>query len=265
MSIYWKSCLGLLVLLVWSQAVLQAQFLTSPEHKGAYGLQLGANQGYFKDLNFSPLNYRSPGAHFAFFVQKQNAQTYWRLALKADYVTLKSKAASYFNTFYLIPQLQFSWLQRVRLPHERLSLYVGPQLAGQIDYIDWQGQNAYSYMFTYSLNAQAIVDYTLNERQHISSSLSVPLLTLLVRPPYNGIDKEVYDNYLNHPLTWLTKGEFTSLNGFFSVDWNTTFQHSLSDRFDVNLSYALRYRSTSGPSKFVHLQNQLSLGIARKF
>ena len=162
---------------------LHAQHLNAPMQKGEYGIQLGMNQGYFKDLNFSPLNYTSPGYHFAFYLQKQNEKSYWRIALEADYTNLQSKVADYLETLYLMPQLQFSWLKKLNLGGDRLSLFVGPQLEGQINYMDWNGQDSFSYMFAYSLNAQAIADYQLSERQHISSALSVPLLTLLVRPP----------------------------------------------------------------------------------
>ncbi|MFK7970332.1 MAG: hypothetical protein AB8F95_08195 [Bacteroidia bacterium] len=254
-----------LMLLLLQQQNLHAQHLNNPEHKGAYGLSLGINQGYLKDLNFSPLNYTTPGYHVGFFLQKQNDQTYWRTALRLDANKLITRSSDRIEPLYLIPQLEFSWLKKTGIGEAKLNLWLGGELSSQIHYIDWNGQRSFSYMFAHSLSLQAIGDYRLNDRQHISSAITVPLLSLLVRPPYSGYDKEVEDNYENHIFRWLTKGDFTSLNGFFNPKWATTFMHSLSDKYDVSLGYTMRYLSTSGDAKFVSLHNQFTFGISKKF
>ncbi|MGC3945701.1 MAG: hypothetical protein QM762_14465 [Chryseolinea sp.] len=94
--------------------------------------------------------------------------------------------------------------------------------------------------------------------------MSIPLLTNLVRPPYNGFDQYIVEHE-NEVAHLSVRGKTATFNKYIAFDWKTRYQYNLSERVGLVFNFLLRYQFVAGDNNVKHLQNQLTTGIAVKW
>jgi len=246
---------------------LNAQEVNS-DRRSQLGLSIGYAQGYFKDLNFSPLNYRQGGITYALNYTRTNKNKNSLFKAQFDYTSgkLTTKASEFFTVDRpYLGNLTLEYFRKLSISNSQLSIYLGGQYKTNISFVIFDDLYAFTFLFAHNLGATALAEYQLNDKSKIIAGLSLPLLTHLVRPPLTGHDKELTENSEKGIKILYANGDLTSLNKYQAIDFNLGYEYQLSDRWNLNLQYRMQYHRTTSVHLLKHLQNHISVGASIKF
>lgn len=251
--------------------ICQILFLTtvamgqSPEViRNQIDFEIGPHFGYLRDLNYSPLNYRESGLLLSLAYAHRSKRDNVLFTTDIDFTPgkLRTDASDFFTTEFLQANIEMSVLFKL-LPKEpgRFSLFAGPQYNSFIHYMDWGAEfDSWTYFMVHGLYVKVLGEYKLTQRARLQTSLSVPVFSNLVRPPYNGFDQYVVDH--SEQIVQLSfKGESASFDKFVGVDWKTTYRYEPFTRLGFVFTYLARYQWVPGENSVKHFQNQLSTGM----
>jgi hypothetical protein len=230
-------------------------------------LDLGYNQGYMKDLNFSPLNYTQGGKLLGLNYQKNGANGKNRIesGLHLSAGKLNTAASDYFKTSYILATFDASFLRKIHASDDaKLTYFVGGEYKSSIQYMAWKGTEAISFIATHGIAIKGLVTYKLSEKQQLESSLAIPIVQNLVRPPYNTIDQFISENSDDF-IKIATTGTPSSLGKYQEITWKTQYKLDLSRHFALNLTYAMQLQHVSDIHSFTQLNNQFLTSFTFKF
>jgi hypothetical protein len=179
---------------------------------------------------------------------------------------LDTRATSFFKTPFVQGNISLFFLFSVRqLSNKNMRVYAGPQLNSFFQYMQWgEDMDSWNYLMVHGLNLALSSHYKLTERKSIITTLSIPVISDLVRPPYNGFDEYIVQNQ-EETLKIAFKGEPASLNKYMNVDCRFVYHYALGGHADFTAGYLFRYQRIPGYNKLVHFQNQFSAGLTFKF
>jgi hypothetical protein len=92
----------------------------------------------------------------------------------------------------------------------------------------------------------------------------LPVLQLLVRPPYNTNNDFIATNQDNL-LKLMFYGTPSSLNKYLALDWDTRYRFAFSKRFEQYIDYAMSYQRVGGTHKFIQLNHFFTTGLTYHF
>ncbi len=242
-------------------------FAQTEAAKSHIRLDLGYNQGFMKDLSFSPLNYTQGGKLFGLNYQRNSANGKNRIetGLHASLGNLKTDASSYFTADYILATFDASFLRQIR-PSEntKFAYFVGGEYKSTIQYLDWNNQQTISFLATHGIAVKGLVVYNLDEKQHLESSIAIPVFQSLVRPSYNVVDEYIAENQDN---IWgiVTHGVSSTLNKYQAIEWKTRYKYAVSKHFELEGAYSANLQHVSGLHKLMQLNNQFTTGFTYKF
>lgn len=240
--------------------------LLLPRHE--LTLTIGLNQSWLKDSNFSPLNYKGQGVVYGLEYRLSDKLNKGVFLVGLSFGTGKYSAAisDALDTEFILGDFILGYLRRTSEPTMRTpSFSFGGRYHFHINYLDWEEQDAFSFLGNHGFEFATSVDYPLNEQHHFQAQLSIPLLSYTVRPPYNGSDEELSDNNDNHPVRLLFDGYWSTFNRLFIYELELKYHYQLSDNFSLNLIYLNRYQNVTNLHKFVQMQNQFRVGTSFQF
>jgi hypothetical protein len=231
------------------------------------GFEIGFIKGYFKDLNFSPLNYEEGGTVFSLSYIRRKPDGQHMFIADVDFASgqMKPGTTEFFDAQHTIGNVELSYLWRLRQPkNKKLSFFLGPQYNSFIQYVDWNDQSGWTYLATHGLDIKGFARYKASSRKSFETSLSIPIVQVFVRPPYNGYDLFIQENS-EDVVKIAFRGELASFNEYVAVDWKTVYRYAASNHLDFVFGYLFRYQGVSGYNKVRHFQNQVTVGFAIKF
>ena len=100
------------------------------------GITIGYNYGYFKDLNYSPLNYQQKGVVIAFdytFFNKRNSDL-MNIHLGFTPNKVETNTAEYFTADFYNGVIQFDYLKKLNITKNKLTTYLGGQFSSCLLY-----------------------------------------------------------------------------------------------------------------------------------
>jgi hypothetical protein len=256
----------------WVANLSDAQTTVVPEEKAdnynSIGFGVGPILGYLKDKNYSPLNYRESGIVLSLFYENVNRKGNRIIAAQIDYASgkLKTDAGADLTTSRYEGNIEISMLFRISPPEKkRLVFFAGPHYNSFAYYMQWGDErDAWNYLMVHSLNLKGFLRYNLSERKSFRTTLSIPVIENLVRPPYNGFDQFIVENQ-EKVIMLAFHGKLASFKDYRALDWKTSYRYTLSSGVDFNVSYLFRFQQVTGENKLVRFQNQLAGGFTFKF
>ncbi|MFK7935216.1 MAG: hypothetical protein AB8G22_17015, partial [Saprospiraceae bacterium] len=223
--------------------VINTAWGQTDSHQNQVGLQAGIFISEHADLNFSPLAYQNTGKDFGFHYRRQGERS--SFALFANYGTgkLTTEASDEFTTDLIQGNLRLQYLQKLKgSSNEQWQFALGGQYQFFINYFDWDNQESFGFLIYNSLDAVAQIDRKLNDKSHLSLSIGLPLVELLVRPSYNGLDEElIRNNYEGNIFKIITNGTFGSFNQFFATQISLAYHYAFSSHLDFVATYHTRF------------------------
>ena len=260
------------VVLFYNTSALFAQEDTSkfaPRHH--FAASAAYVRGYWKDIIFSPLNYRTQGAVYQLSYQRENRKksALFQAALNGGFgqIVPSRTDLSFFISEYIAGNLTLGLLKLVPLKSDKLRLFLGPQYRLNVSYFDYRDQTTFSFVASHTLDAKALLRYELAPRHEISTNVSVALIGLVVRPPYGGYDTRLLNNYENRPLQLIVDGgRFASLFNYQLIGWNVNYHFVLTRHARFTFRYAFNYQRVQDRfHPFVQAINQVGGGITFTF
>lgn len=250
----------LIVSLTYSQVYSQKDSTT----QSSITISTGLNQGYFKDLNYSPLNYSSSGINYWVAYSKKNVRNIFLTSLEFSNNKLNTIQQTGFpKSKYLQGRLKIAYLKSVNRTSNKVNFFIGGQYQSNINYIDFIDEST-TFLVAHSFDFSFYGIYHFNKKHAINTSISLPLITLIVRPPYSGIDEELEEN-LDRPFYLITNGKFTSVDKYISPSFSIRYKYNLSRLFSLSGEYQMNYQKLISSDTFVGFQNQIRIELNYKF
>lgn len=236
-----------------------------PLKKNNLSILAGYNGSYFKDLNYSPLNYTANGIAIALGYKRQSQNNnLWYINFDLSYASLASNASDFFSADRYLSNLEIGYLKNIHEKNDKVNFALGGQYHSYVDIVSYNDFDALTFFATHGIDITTYFAYQLNTKSILTSRLSISIVAILVRPPYTGWNKEISDNE-DQPVKILTDGNLASLNKFQSFSWENEYRHYLSDKLDLVVQYRLIYHRTKELDLSKNLNNQLLLGCSFKF
>jgi len=265
-----KSVIIFMIFIVYSNSVFSQEGELKPIkkqlHKNQIGFQIGYNQGYLKDLNFSALNYKENGLLYSlnYIHQKPNGKGIFNVDMDFSLGKLKTRASKDFTSAITMANLELSYVRKLTNKDSKYSFYLGGQYNSYLQILDWNDYESFSFLATHGIGLKGLLSYNLNSKHKFTTSLFIPVFQDLVRPPYNGIDETIIEDQDN-TVKLIFAGKPSSFNTYFAFDWKLNYFYAISNRFDLTATYLVRYQNVSEINKVKHLQNQFTIGLNFKF
>lgn len=240
---------------------------SEPEHRNQLGVGIGYTQLYAKDLNFSPLNYSGNGLVYDLSYERHSISDNNRFTLSAVFSSdnLKASTNNTIDPLYIYADVGLSYLTRLfPSKQSKTKYYLGVQYNTRVFYMDYDDQEAFSFTATHGLSISGLLEHRFNMKNTLRTSLAIPFLQLLARPPYNGIDEFIIENQ-DHVAQILFSGKLASFDRYLALYWNTDYSYALTRFLDIGLSYSLGYQKAKEPTDAILWQHQLSTHVSFKF
>lgn len=255
-----------LALFRWSAAYLPAQQTEGPVYSNTLTVIVGLNRGYFKDANYSPLNYTAPGTHFGLsYARNTAAGNRWNAGIGFDLGTLKSDAdyPAHKTDRYRV-DLSVGYLKGLAGNTEDRRFHIGANYRSYVDIVLYDGEEAVTFFGLHAFEGAAAGAWNVGKKQRFSAGASLPIFGLLARPPYTGWDKYIVENSGNIPGI-VTRGKWTSLNDFFGIRANMGWEYAVKGRWAVGANYGLSYYTTRILDPVRHFDNTFSVSNTLRF
>lgn len=240
---------------------------SNAQYKNSVEISYNIIGGHLKDINFSPLIYTIKANTFGLNYSHQNPQGKNFTELQFDYGQgeITTKVSDFFTTNITLVNINITQLRKISVTkNEKLATYLGAQYQSKTQLLSWRMFESYSFAASYGLGIKGLAIYRFNKKHSLQTSIALPMVGLIVRPPYAGNDDYITANG-EDKLKVLTHGKIASLNEYIAVDWQTNYKYNISKRFDAQLKYSMNFQQYNIPKKAILLQNNISLGINYKF
>ncbi len=250
-----------LCLFFLGSAALRAQSTDIPVYRNNLTLTIGLNQGYFKDQNFSPLNYRSVGPRFGLTYSRNTAAGHqWSTELGVSLNTLKNSVNFPSDPDRYQIDIAFGYLRAVASNTNERQLHLGGKYRSYVDITLFDDAEAITFFALHGLEVAGAGAWKTGERHRFKASASLPVIGLLSRPPYTGWDKFIAENSENI-LKIITRGNWLTIGSFTGLRAGLGWEYQLSDRFSMEAHYSLAYYATQRLDPFRSLNNSFSLNL----
>ncbi len=231
-------------------------------------LEGGYSVGALKNFEFSPMSYSRSNYLVAlgYSFETSNAKDIFSFNAQYDSGKMITPNLRQFDCSLQIGSIRLDYFRSV-MSNKTLNFYVGGGYQSDVDFCmmlnDYWG-STFSFLATHSLNFNIALKWQVAPRHRLSTSLSVPVVALLVQPPYNNVNEFIYLNQ-NNILRILFTGKVASWNQFFRLNYQIGYIYSLSRVIDLTAHYELAFYSTYNHINSTSLDNRFRVGAAFKF
>jgi len=228
------------------------------------GLAVGLNTGSIQDLHFSPLIYQELGPIYHLNYRRKRADKKHLFTTDLTFTNgqATTNASDSLKAKYIMPDINVSYLRQLTNSNNNIVLLLGG--AYQLDFNQLIFNNvleSFTFLIAHSIDLKGQIRFPVNKKHQFSSSLSLPILALLVRPPYIGYDDELIANQ-ERPLRLITNGDFVSLNKYARLTFDVKYSCALNDHWIFESTYVFNHLRHEEYKQF---QNQLLLGLNYNF
>ena len=209
--------------------------------KNSLEFSTGYTNGYLKNLSFAPVARYDYNALNYQLKYKRTTKRDKLFEVQLDYLNteLETNIIPEPNPQYSKIVLNISSLKQV-YKNEKLKIHLGLQTQTNVSsFYEWN-----QYDFQQKLGIAGRFTYQIDEKQSLSSQLTIPLIMLRT----STFDENFY-----------------SLGKYQSVLWTTEYKYKLSKKLDLEANYSFNYDRLQISNAFRELQHQINLGINYKF
>jgi hypothetical protein len=253
------------LLLLSISGIVAQENNTEPKRKNALNLQVGLERGYFKDANFSPLNYAVGGLAASIGYRRNLNHNHCLFFVSDVHMGQITTSVSDFNTsdHYKV-NLELGYLKSIPLNTTLFKAQFGGQFHSFLDAVFYAGGESITYFALHSFDLVGNFSADISDKHSFESSVSLPVFGLLVRPPWTGWNKFIMENEDN-PIPIFFKGKWTSLNNFFAFNLNIQYKYKISPAWDLAATYQFRYYHTNPLETAIIPTNQITIGTNYSF
>ena len=257
-----KKALLYTLFLVLSAGFLQAQNGVYPAIN-QFKLSAGYQNNYLKDAILSPLNQQGNGMQFG-IAYRRTAKNILAISVAYGAGELSSNEANAFTNTYLDINIGLEYLVRVANQNESIDFHVGGAYETRAFFVEWNDLDAFSYTSAQGLAIKGLMTKRFNPKHSIQTSLGIPVVQFLGRPPYNGIDEFIIENQ-DSPVSIMLQGEPSSFAHYFGLDWSLGYTFKITPHLAWNIDYSLSLQKVNGLHPYKRMSMTPSTGITLNF
>lgn len=224
----------------------------------------GVSFGILQDANFSPLRYNLKASSFSLEYQRRSSNSLINLDVGAGFGSVNTDVSSFFKSDYLRATIGFDYLKKIGSTKTKYDWFIGGRYASQVQLVDWFNLESFSYTANHGIGVKGYVMRQLNSQFRIGVGLYMPVLSLLVRPPYNGLDETVIANQDN-TLKLITNGKLATFDKYFQTDGTVNISYAVNERFGITAQNLFRYINVPQTNRFEQFQYTLLFGLQYHF
>ena len=213
------------------------------QSKNQFEFSIGYNFGALKNLEYSPISRYDYNGLIYKLNYKRKTRKQNLFEVQFDHLTseLETDIIPVLNLDYSKTRLGFSYLKKIPTKN-KLLLHLG--LHSQSNVSKYSKNNNYRLLIDHAFGVASRFSYQISENQNFSSKIIIPMVSLRI----NDTDANIY-----------------SLNRNQSILLDLGYEYSLSNQFDLKLSYDFNYDRLQISNAFRELQHQINFGINYKF
>jgi len=227
------------------------------------GVGVGYSLDHINDSNISPLNQKGSAFFYTVFYER-HSKDILKVNFKYGDGILKSGRSNKLHTSYFSGKIGVTYLKNLSSSQEAVNFYVGGSYELDLLYLDWYNQAAFSYLSTHGVTINAAVSKQLADKHYIESTVGIPVVQFLSRPPYNGLDEFIIENQ-DDPLSIIFNSKLSSFKEVKSINWNINYRYELSDSFDWKIDYDLNIQNIKTVNEITRLSNRVSTTFLYQF
>ncbi|TXF88817.1 hypothetical protein FUA23_13290 [Neolewinella aurantiaca] len=253
------------LLLLLCSITLSAQNVYAPQYTNTFTISLGLHQGYFKDQNFSPLNYRASGLRVGFgYARNTKGGNRWHTGLGFGLTELKSGIENQLATDRFLLDVSVGYLKGLAGNDEDKQHYLGGNFRSYVDISIFDGAEAITFYGLHAFELAGALNWKTGNKHRLTADASLPVFGLLSRPPYSGWDKFIGDNSNNIPKI-ITRGDWTTIGDFFGLRAGLGWQYQLGQHWALGARYDVAYYTTRQIDPVRILNNTFSVQAVRSY
>jgi hypothetical protein len=162
--------------------------------------------------------------------------------------------------------LELGFLKNIPINSSKIRIFLGGQYHTYIDIVFYKGTKAITFYVLHSLDLTGCISWDISSKHALTSTISLPVFGLLVRPPWTGWDKYIIDHeYEENRFPLFFRGKWTSLNDFFAVNLNIQYHFTIGPGWDLTAKYLFRYYRTNELKTVIIPSNQFTIGTSFSF
>lgn len=221
----------------------------------------GIGRTSLEDQHFAPMSYTGDQLYFGL-------QSFWQ-SEKANKFYIKLSA----NTGGLIPANN-EWLESAEFQFRLASSYqwavlkgkswswnLGPEYFLEMQLLQWEDEEALSEAFSYQQQQSLALASSFNyhtDKWRLETGLSLGLVSLQARPPFNGLADSDEENILVHFFSDLNlKGPWNNQN----LMGNSAFYYRLSPRVEIGALHSWQVNYLVESPKYKRINQNFALAL----
>ena len=253
------------MLLLWGLFTLTAQGVGNKTiRKNNINLGFGLGRGYLKDQNYSPLSYSSGGVVVNAGYRRNINDNLLFLTSDIQFGELNSAVSDYNTSDHYNVNLGLGFLGNIPVNASEIKFRLGGQYHAYFDIVFYDSESAITFYGLHSLDLTGSISWDISSRHALSSTISLPVFGLLIRPPWTGWDMYITEHEDNR-LPLFFRGKWTSLNDFFAVNLNIKYHFAIGPGWDLTAEYMFRYYRTDELETAIIPSNQFTIGTCFSF
>ena len=253
------------MLLLWGLFTLTAQGVGNKTiRKNIINLGFGLGRGYLKDQNYSPLSYSSGGVVVNAGYRRNINDNLLFLTSVIQFGELNSAVSDYNTSDHYNVNLGLGFLGNIPVNASEIKLRLGGQYHAYFDIVFYDSESAITFYGLHSLDLTGSISWNISSKHALSSTISLPVFGLLIRPPWTGWDMYITEHEDNR-LPLFFRGKWTSLNDFFAVNLNIKYHFAIGPGWDLTAEYMFRYYRTDELETAIIPSNQFNVGSSFSF
>jgi hypothetical protein len=233
--------------------------------KNSVQMQLGWEQGFFKDANFSPLNYTTGGFVFQMGYQRiTNNDDLFFFSSDLNLGAMLTSLSEYATSARYTANIEMGYLKNISNSIPNVKTKLGGQYHTYLDMAFFNGVQAVTFYGLHSIDLAGKLEWDITQKHSLSGTLALPVFGLLVRPPWTGWDKFIVSNE-ESMIPIFFRGKWTSVNNFITCNLDLQYQYVIAPRWNFVAGYQFRYYRTQTLKTAIIPSSQITIGTNFKF
>lgn len=210
----------------------------SNKKHNALALSVGLDNISLKDQTFSPSvfsgNIPNLSLGFSRNIRDQKLLNTF-ISVSVGDIDYKNQ---YFTSTYYSAQFSFNYLWKIN-SYGQSKIFLGGQFGSILNLLDYDGFVSASWFTALQLAPVLIYSYDISEKHSISGQFSHPIMNLVSRPSYAGIDEFVVINTENVPRILYSRLKLYSLNKLINPNLELKYSYELQKSvFSISANYS---------------------------
>lgn len=226
----------IIIICLLASQTLHSQSETNKK-QSTISLSLGLDNQTLKDRTFSPTVFSGNTPCFGIgFEQNIRDEKLWSTSLNgsAGIIDYKNK---YFETNYISAQFRFNYLWKIK-SYENSKLYFGGQVRSVMNILDYDGFASGSWFTSQQLEPMLIYKHKISDKQSITGQFSYPIIGLVGRPKYAGVDEFTVINSDNIPEILYSRLKLQSINKLINPNLALKYSYEVQKAvFSISANY----------------------------